>query len=280
MAFYELLALLYVLGVSVLDVLMRALQKDRDQSWAIAVVASWVGAAVLLPFVNFNNFHISPSTAVLFLLSGILWATMVYWEFKSLVAIEASTSVIISALRTILLSIIGYLFFHEHLTVADLLGATTICAGILVALPSSVFRRPRGLFLRLGSVFVGGAAIVTDKALVLLTDLSVVIWAGYLLPGLFYVFVRPPNWKTQLSLGSKQRQTLIAFAIALYVIIGPILVTAFSIGNLSSTFFITQIRIVFVLILAALFLKERKNLVRRCLGGGMCLIGVTLIIAL
>lgn len=280
MTYYEYLALLTVVAASALDIVTRALQKKRDQAWAIATIGSWTGTLILLPFSinSLGGLIITPAVVGLFLLSGLLWTLMVYWDFKSMMYADASFNLLLTSFRTIFLALAGWWLFEEVLTQADLLGTLAIFGGVFVASPPSVFRKPRGALIRLGSVAAGAAAIVLDKVLVGLTDVRIVIFMGYLLPGIFYLFMRPSDWKKELRFESSRRIVLFLLAVALYVFIGPVFVSAFGLGQMSSTFIIGQSRLVLVLLLGALILRETDHMLRRCLGVLLCVLGITLVL--
>ncbi len=84
------LAVIYAAGVALLDILVRSMQRTRDRSWAAAFVGSWAGAAVLCPLLVGRDPNLAAAVVPLLGLSGVLWAAMVYCDFKALEFADAS----------------------------------------------------------------------------------------------------------------------------------------------------------------------------------------------
>jgi drug/metabolite transporter (DMT)-like permease len=273
---YHYLAVAVAVGSAVSDLCVRALQRDRDQSWAIGTIGSLLGSIVLLPFVELQARYLSAEVLLLFALSGVLWAFMVLWDMRSYAHADAASNAILSIVRTLLLVVAGCAVFGEKLTASIVYGGALVLCGIFVCIPFEMYRKPKGLKYRFGSIAAGTAAIIVDKTLVGLTDFRLVAWAGYILPGLVFVLLRPSGWRNELRIESASRAALMAAILTLYVGLGPFLIMSFGLGHMGSTFLVLQTKLVLVLLLSAALLHEREYLGRKIAAAGLCGAGVAL----
>jgi len=266
MAHYQLLAVISGIIMVALDLTLRVLQRERDQTWFLSMLGSCVGGMIILPLIPYSTLALQPLTCILLLVAGSLWGISVFCDLKSHTSLPVGISALLSSLRTVLLIAIGIMFFKEPLTASFLLGATLIITGVFISCPLRTNSDLRGISLRLTAVLASAVAIVTEKALAQRTAIELVIACGYVVPAILYLIMRPENWREQCAGGSRRRKIFIAFYTLLYAAIGPVFVLAFAFGELSQTFIIFQGRIALLLLLGALLLKERADLVRRCLG--------------
>ncbi len=272
------LALLYTLVVAVLDVLLRALQRQQDRSWGIALLGSWAGALVLVFCVDWRMLSLSLKDFSLLILAGVCWALMVWFDFKAQAFADASLNSIINSVRALVMLLVGYLLFNETLGLNAVCGGLLIFLGVRVCLWGTDRRSRAGVGFRLLSVFFGSAAVVVDKYMSSRIDIWLIVFVGYFVPGLLYLMVKPHDWRSQLQVASRQQRGLLTLIIFLYVIVGPLFVFAFAKGALGATFLISQSRLVLVLMLAYFFLQERNNLRQRALGAVLSSIGLWFIL--
>lgn len=266
MGIYQAFALISGIIMVVLDLTLRALQRERDQSWYLSTLGSCVGGVILLPFIPYSTLALHPLTFTLLFLAGSLWGVSVFCDLKSHASLPVGVSALLSSLRTVILIAIGIMFFEEPLTAYFLIGATIIIAGVFISCPLQTNSDLHGISLRLTAVLASAVAIVTEKALAQRTAIELIIACGYVVPAILYLIMRPENWREQCAGGSRRRKGLIGLYTLLYAAIGPVFVVAFAFGKISDTFIIFQGRIALLMLLGALLLKERTDLPRRCLG--------------
>lgn len=278
MSTFELLALTSSLIMVTLELVLRALQRERDQSWFLSILGSWAGGLALLPFIPYETLNLSPTTILLLVVAGASWAVSVFADCRSLATLPVGLAAILSSLRTVVLIGSGAIFFGETFTARDALGTALAIAGVLIALSSKPGRNLAGVGPRIVALMASGAAIVTEKALAQRTAIELVIAGGYLIPGVLYLILKPRGWREQCALGSPQRKALIVLYMLLYIAIGPVFVTAFAFGSLGETFIIFQSRFVLTILLGALILHEREGLFRKCVGMITTLLGVYLVV--
>ncbi len=260
------------------DLSARAIQRNKDRSWSIGFLGSWVGTLVLLPFCFSALPPFTTENLLLFSLQGALWSLAVFLEFKSMVLSDAVSNVLISSIRALLLALVGWFVFGEQWSLLKYLGAFLLTMGVLYAVAPDLRERPKGLFIRGWSVLAGAGAIVCDKLLIQSVGFSWALLTAYFVPGVFFLLVRPRSWREELS--GFDRITIRPFLLCIFFFVatGPVMLASFGFGELSSTFVIAQSKIVLVLILGVLVLNEGDNLARRWIGGVLTLFGVGLMV--
>jgi drug/metabolite transporter (DMT)-like permease len=277
MSTFQALAVVSSLIMIALELVLRALQRERDQGWFLSALGSWAGVIALLPFIPYSTLNLSPSTVALLGLAGSAWAISVITELKSHATLPVGLGVLVSSLRTLGLIGIGALFFAETFTTQDIVGTALALGGVLLACLWRSGAPLTGVWSRLLASAAGGAAIVTEKALAQRTAIELIIVGGYFIPGVLYLIFRPRDWREQCVLGPTRRRTLIGLYMLLYAAVGPVFVYTFAFGQLSETFVIFQSRFVITVLLGALILQEREGLISQCVGMIITLIGLYLV---
>ena len=123
------------IGVALQILLPKYFAKDYERDTLL--VYGFLGAAVVLMFgIDFSSVagHMSgtPVGTLIWNLFGIgILCTMVANVscVKSTQYVEATTTSILSALEVVVGTLVGFLIFHEHMTLLQLLGAVIIVAG-------------------------------------------------------------------------------------------------------------------------------------------------------
>ena len=125
------------IGVALQILLPKFFAKDYDRDTLL--VYGFLGAAAVLLFgMDFGevavHFAAAPVTNLLWDLFGIgILCTMVANVacVKSTQYVEATTTSILSALEVVVGTLVGFLVFHEHLTVLQMIGAVIIVVGAI-----------------------------------------------------------------------------------------------------------------------------------------------------
>jgi drug/metabolite transporter (DMT)-like permease len=274
MTTYETFAILSALIMVALELVLRALQRERDQGWFLSALGSWAGGLVLLPFIPYSTLDLSPLTIFLLIVAGSSWAISVIADVTSHATLPVGLGALLASLRTVLLVIIGALFFGDPFNGRDMLGTVLAIVGVLIACSRKSGGSLTGIGIRLVGVVASGMAIITEKALAQRTAIELVIAGGYIIPGILYLILKPNNWREQLERGSPRRTALIGLYTILYMMIGPFFVVAFAFGNLGETFVIFQSRLVLTTLLGAIILHERTGLAWKLFGMSVTLVGL------
>ena len=125
------------IGVALQILLPKFFAKDYDRDTLL--VYGFLGAAVALLFgMDFGavagHFAAAPGTHLFWGLFGIgILCTMVANVacVKSTQYVEATTTSILSALEVVVGTLVGFLVFHEHLTILQMIGAVIIVVGAI-----------------------------------------------------------------------------------------------------------------------------------------------------
>lgn len=200
----------------------------------VVLVFSQLGAALLcFIFLGFPNFFILNSyTFSLILLSAFFWSVGVYTEILALEYIDTSTSGVVGSFRYLIVCSISYVFFAEHYSLSNVLGAALVVLAI-VGMGGLGFNRmnfKKGFKLQLFSVFPQVLAYSIDKHLTKYLDAEFVTTAAYLFPALLLVLFYPKNLlkiKTQIK---RSNYLLVLIPIGVFLCY-YFLVKAFSLGT-------------------------------------------------
>ena len=124
-------------GVALQILLPKYFAKDYERDTLL--VYGFLGAAVVLMFgmdfgAVFSHMSSTPTGVLLWNLFGIgILCTMVANVscVKSTQYVEATTTSILSALEVVVGTLVGFVVFHEHMTMLQILGAVIIVVGAI-----------------------------------------------------------------------------------------------------------------------------------------------------
>jgi drug/metabolite transporter (DMT)-like permease len=269
------LGLTYALIAALLSISSRTLQRFGDYSLNVTLLGSALGAIVLAPFVDWQAArNLDWTCMVLFFFSATFWAAMVLADFKAYSAGEAGLNALCSSLITILTVGTGWFLFREPLTARDIFAVLLILTGIFTAISKRTHVTRRFVMLRMTSVVCAVVALAIDKALTQRTAISLVMWAGYALPGLACL----PLWRSWHRLHSAHLGPL-SLTVLLYVLAGPALIFALGLGDLGKSLALGQLRVPLTVLLGALLLNEKSEFTRKLLGACTAFAGAALLMS-
>ncbi len=251
---------------------------------AIAVAGSLY--AVLLGYTNLSF----PPTPVLpyLLIEGLFIPAAWLTQYKLMSYVGASNAVIATTFNTVGAAIAGILFFNEPLTAAFVGGATFIIGGMIIALrirPDEIHKsNPKVSFaIKFGILALGtllfAIGMSAEKAAVNHIGVQDYVMFGWGMQGigalvLFMLFGRR-------ELAHINRQAVRGGIILGLItsLSGLLYIYALSLGSLSHTIVATSGKIAVVMILAAVFLRERNSLWQRIAAFLLATLGLWLILA-
>lgn len=272
-----------VIAISVSNLLQRVLMKDEKSDPVAYTVVFLVFLTVLTGvFAFYKGFIFPPISAYWFnfLLSTVLYAIGVVTWFKALQKIESSEAIIISSFGTVVTIGSSIAFLGEPFSLQQVGGMVLILVSIyLLNLTKGRFRLTvNHAWALIASVCYGLAA--TNDGYILGQGYDAVSYVPVMsiLPAVLLVLYRPSVIKNVLVylhptfLNHMFLMTLFYSiqAIAYYV-------SFESGGYISQITPISKSSIILTVILAVIFLNERKNLFLKLLSTGFVVVGVLLI---
>jgi drug/metabolite transporter (DMT)-like permease len=276
------LTLFSVVISSAATILQRVLMKsDKSNPYSYAVIFHFLlGFLVLIcGLIRGSNFSLFSGNVYLLFLAAALWGICQVFLFKALQTVEASELTIISGLRVVITIITSIIFLNQIFTGWNVLGAALIfTATFLVVNLGKSFKANKGLVYTLAIALFGGLAIVADSANVQHYDVLAYSTYSNLLSGLFILafypnalqqlkhFVQPAFLMKMLPLAVFSASQGILYLLALTY--G---------GNTAQVGTIRQTSVIVTVLLAIIFLKERRDLGRKLLAAAIVTVGVFLL---
>ena len=273
-------SLLSILAVSISNILQRVLMKDdKSDPFLYSIVFQFAAAAITGTFALIKGFALPPigQLPLNFFLEAVLYGLGTVFIFKSLQGLESSEVTILSSARLLVTIITAVFLLHEPFGLMRILGACLIIFAILLVTERKKgFKLNRGiLYAFLMSLCYGLA--VTNDAFILRQNKDVLSYTAiaFFLPGIFLLFIKPDAIKKMPSLlrpSAFRNMLIMSF---FYSVAAVSFYTAIGLGgNASQVGPINQASVIVTVILAILFLGEKKNLIKKIVSAIIVFAGV------
>jgi len=239
-------------------------------------------AVLLVPFllliIPFKISHIPPMVIALTIIAAFIYGMFGRYEYLAHKHVEASTLSIIIKLATVLSVLVSFFVLHESLTVAKVLGFIIILAAnfLVLGMPTkAMFTKEKGLIYAYILTLFLGIAWIFDKTLSPFYGIVFYSVIGFLAPAISCLLFPPApinKIKQEFRLGS-WKIVLLAFV---NVVSYALYLKALSMGDASNVIPIATSTSPVVILLAALFLGERKALPKKIFAGVLIVIAIYL----
>lgn len=248
-------------------------------SGAYYQIVAGVSIAVLGVVTNQMHFNSSIyglivmfSISILWVLGGILY----FWLMKHT---EASIVSIIMTSRVVFTTLIARLFLLEYSSTMQFIGMGLILAGVLLTQQyhkKSV--RPRSIVLLVITALIFGLGNIADRIATKEMNLFFYISASFLIPGILTLMIMFAREGKKTITQSHVH----IYAILIIGILTGMAATAQVAGisvapTVGQAVFVGQLKTIFVIILAAIFLRERTYLLIKIFASILCTIGLVLL---
>ena len=276
-------ALVSVLGVSIATLLERLLMREENSNpISYAIVFQFMVGIISLIFTILLNKFVFPSDIHLwprFLASSFLWAGMTVFNFKAIKSLSAGEITILGSSGTIISIILGIVFLGETLKMSAILGILLIFMAILIINSEKLsFNSRRGILFALLSAVCGGIAVANDAVILKSYEAFSYMAIISLLPGFVLLFLFPKYLLGCKKLLDLRRMKIMSIFCMFYSIQGIAYYLAFQKGApVSQLSPLVRSSIVLTVILGAIFLHERRSLVKKLIAGAIVTLGVILV---
>lgn len=277
-----LFALLSVLGTTFSNI-YRRISMDRDNLDPVvtSIVFQFLGAFMIGSVAFIHGFKMPPIAEypVNFLLNGFLWGIATLLLFKTYQYLEASEATILVTLEAIVAIIASILFLNEQFNLLKVIGTILIISAVIfISYNKKKVKINKGVFYAMGYSVFAGLGITNDAFLTHKSDPLSFLTIAFLLPGIFILVTQFGRIKLEnLKFNKTQVKSIIlltffyAFAAAAWFL------SIASGGQASQITPINQSSIILTIILATIFLKERKNISKKIICAIIVGIGVILL---
>ncbi|MBI2442899.1 MAG: EamA family transporter [Candidatus Levybacteria bacterium] len=272
------LAILAGLLSNAFNTLCRYFLKDKDD----AAVWAWffeAGRLVIFSVVVLFDFSIrqEPATFFLLLLVGLTELGGSYFTMKMHAYTHLSISTILSRTRMIWIPIVAFFFLREHLLSSDYVGIFVLFLGV------SITVAPRRFFVDKGAMYANVAAfILAFNTIVLKAAIPQASYSTILLASAFpsVVFLPAVIKNARRSIVSFARTKLWLKIAAILMHVGSIyfFLAALDVGEVSKVNAIYQGMLVTSVFFGIIFFKEREDILKKCIGAAVTIVGILMLI--
>ncbi|MCG2688463.1 DMT family transporter [Candidatus Parcubacteria bacterium] len=275
-------ATIAVVTGSFINILQRVLMKEKDSDPLTYTIALQLfGAVICFIFAFIKGFEMPPirEYPFNFFLEALLYSFISLFTFKALKFIEASKTTIIFSFGTVVTIIASALFLNEALTGQRLLGTFLIIISIaLVSKLKDFSAKGKGAIYALIAAVLGGLALVNDTYLLRFSDSVSYTAMAFLLPGILLSLLYPNSFKKlKIFLNPKlgRNMFLLCFIWSVSAIAFYLAIEKGALASQISPF--SQSRVILTVLLGAILLKERENLLIKTIAAFLVVAGVMLI---
>lgn len=281
---WQLLILVSVTLYSISVLLQRVILKE-DKSRPIAysiffqlLTGVFIGAIGFI-FADMSLPENLDSLIVNLILAAVLYGFGNVFIFKSLKEIEASRFTIVFATRAFFTVLASSLLLQESLTGIQFLGALLIFSGVvLVNFKSAKFSLDKGSLLALFGAAAFGTANTNDRFLLKSFEIYPYITIAFIAPAILVSFIYPKELKhIKLFLEKKVFKKVLLLSVV-YAFTAITFFAALQLGDNSSQIAsINLTSVILIVLLSAIFLKEKGNLAKKVIGAVLSFAGLLLL---
>jgi len=280
---WQILLAISVISSSVLVILQRIfLKHDKSDPIAYSIVFQ-ILIGIIIGLFTLRRGFIFPDMRPIILnmfLIAVLYGIGNILTFKALKIIDASEYVIITAIKVLWIMVGAVMFLGESVSAKQILGTFLIIAAIvLIYWKKEKFVLSKGAgYALLASVFMGLAftndAYIIKSNFDLLTYLSV----AFVIPGIAQLICFPKTISKIKFLFSKNMfwKMLVQSTVCAISALG--IFYAYKLGNNAAQIApLGQLSMVFVVLLGIIFLKEKKDLLKKIIGVVISFVGAMMV---
>ncbi len=279
---WQILTAISVITLSVSILLQRLLlHKDKSDPIAYVVIFQGLVAVLILMYAVIHGFHMPDFSKYWF---AIIATVSLYGAghiayAKTLQQVEASIFSILFATNAIWTMFMGLFLFHEHLNSGQLFGVLLIFASVgMLAEHKKTLKFDTGIMLGLLTGLLFGFATAAWVYVGRHADAASWTALSFAGPSLVVLATHPKAVKQMKPFLSGTKLTRMALLGVLFSVSAVTLLTAYQRGNVSLVAPLQQTTIIITILLAVVFLRERKHLWRKAAAAVVCFIGVLLIV--
>jgi len=278
-----LFALIGVVGIAGANIIERVLLKDeKSDAFAYSFVFQILCSILIGIVAAINGFSMPPLQGIWIniLIMSFFYAAGTYFLFKAFQKSPASEVVIVFSTRAIWTILTASIFLGETLNPEKIMGALLIFAGVfLVSLNGAVKKGAgAGIVYALAAAFFWGTAFTNDGYVLRYADMLSYSVIAFFFPAVALLAMRPKllfELKPIFNFSFLRKMTVLC---VFYSIATVADYHAITIGaDVSQLGPILQSAIVLTVILAAIFLGERDNLIKKILAALIATVGVVMV---
>ena len=277
---WYILAIINVVSISVGALFQKlSMKKNESDPVASSVIFQFLLGFITLVYAYLNGFRLPPVQLLpYFVTSGVLYALGTIAYFKAYKFIGASEVTVLGGAGVITTIIASFLFLHDTLTLRQIIGVILIISAVIVVnITRKKFTVNAGTWLALLGTSAYGLAVVSDSYIVRQYHAISYLPLISFLPGIFIFLAFIRRARSICREVMRVDRNLVIF-ILLYAVQAITFYAALGVGALVSEIsIISRTAIILTVILAMIFLKETKDVLRKILAAVLTTLGVLLV---
>jgi len=277
---WYILAIINVISISVGTLFQKlSMKEDTSDPVASSIIFQFLLGFITLLYALMQGFHLPPLFLLpFFILSGSLYAIGTIAFFKAFKFIGASEVTVIGGAGVITTIIASFVFLHDKLTLLQILGVLLILSAVVaVNITKQKFKFNSGSLLALLGTSSYGLAVVIDSYIIRHYDAVSYLPLISFVPGMLLLLRYIHRTRSIISTVRSIDINLLIFTV-LYSIQAISFYSALQGGALVSQISaISRASIILTVILAMLFLKERKHILLKIIASVLTTTGVLLV---
>lgn len=270
----------YAVAVLTQRVLMK---NEKSNAYAYSVVSQLLTGSVIGVFgilagkLSFTNMQLVASNLIF---ATVLYGASNIFIFSALKIIEASEFTIIFSSRILFTIFASTLFLKEGLSPFQFLGVVFILSAVvLVTLKSNKLTLKKGVIFALLAAICFGLANTNDRYALKYVELYSYVTLAYFFPAIFTLMIAPKSIYHMKYFLKLTTLTKVIFMCVVYAISSITFFSALQMNsNSSQTTSISLLSVIVIVILSALFLRDRSNLLRKIIGALLSIIGSIILV--
>ncbi len=271
-----------ILCLATANILQKTLMKNEDSdALSYSIIFQVTCTIIVGSFAYLRGFVLPPvaQMPINFILMGILYGLGTIMSFKALKYLGSSEVTIIAASRSIITIISAIVLLDDPFNLQKAVGALLIIVAVVaVSKKENIFVVNKGILHALGYALCFGLAVTNDAFIVRRSDAFSFTAMSFLMPSIFLFILKPSVIKNiKHFLNPTVFRNMFLFSL-FYSAAGISFYSALSKGaNASQMSPINQAAVIVTVMLAALFLKERNDLVKKIICAVIVVVGVWLL---
>lgn len=264
---------------NVSNFLNRYILKDDDDATVYAWLTEVIRLVIPLCIVFFDfSLKLEAKGIILLVALSFIELVSVYYYMKMHAYSHLSLSVIISRTRLVWVPIIAFFFLQEHLRVQDYIGIIILFCGISTVSAPHKIAADKGMQYAYLSAFIVAIESVIIKAATPYASASVILIAQSLASVLFMpLFMKRGHQRIRTTTLKNNAATKVLASLSMTVG-GYFFYIALASGPVSSVQALYQSMLVLSVLMGIILLKERKDILRKCIGTAVTLGGIFLLL--
>ena len=271
-----------VIALAISNLLQRVLMRNEKSNVVAYSLVFQLTCVALIGLFAFTRGFVMPPIQEMwfnFVLITVLYAAGTLFLFRALQDVEASEVTVITSSRALWTIAVALIFLGESFDLTKTIGVALVLGSIaLVSFKRETARFNKSIFYALGSAFCYGVGFANDTFILRQSDALSYAALAFLLPGLFILAIKP---KVLVEMKSLLTTSILLKMVLLGLFYSTSAITIYFAyqqgGTASQLAPINQSVVILTVLLAAIFLGERSQLLRKFAGAIIATAGVLLL---